>query len=205
MNIRKWVKLALLFSAAIVVGIAVPVTLSYVFDVTGPLVNTFVPPVAIHDENTVEILVDKTVLNLGDAAITPEGFTFLLQNTDTGVTHTAVSNKDGRARFLLSFSGADVGSHNFRLTEQNDGLDGVTYSTAEYLIRVDVSVVDGHTQRTLYLDGELVDAVQVGFQNIYQTEQIPDTGDHSPVLMLLSLMLVSGALLLVLKRNVKMA
>ena len=43
MNIRRWVKLALLFSAAVVLGITIPVTLSYVFDVTNPLVNTFVP------------------------------------------------------------------------------------------------------------------------------------------------------------------
>ena len=159
MNIRRWVKLALLFSAAVVLGIAIPMTLSYVFDVAEPLENTFVPLAGLHDENTVEIRVDKTVVNKGEAMITAEGFTFLLQNTATGDVLTAVSNKDGQARFLLSFSGVDAGSHTFRLTEVNDGLEGVTYSTAEYQIRVDVATVDGRTQRTLYLDGKPVNVV----------------------------------------------
>lgn len=201
MNIRRWVKLALLFSAAVVLGIAIPVTLSYVFDVADPLVNTFVPPAGIHDENMVEILVDKTVINQGEAMITPEGFTFQLENTVTGEILTATSNKDGRARFLLSFLGTDAGSHTFRLTEQNDGLEGVTYSTAEYLIRVDVAIVDGHAQRTLYLDGQLVDALQVGFTNIFDTAQIPDTGDHAQAAVFAVLLLASGALLAILLKK----
>ena len=201
MNIRRWVKLALLFSAAVVLGIAIPVTLSYVFDVTDPLVNTFVPPAGIHDENTVEILVDKTVVNKGEAMITAEGFTFLLENTTTGESLTATSSKDGQARFLLSFLGADAGSHTFRLTEVNDGLEGVTYSTAEYLVRVDVAIVDGHAQRALYLDDQLVDKVQVGFTNIFDTAQIPDTGDHTPVVIFAVLLLVSGAALALLLKK----
>ena len=177
MNIRKWVKLALLFSAAVVMGIVVPVTLSYVFDVTGPLVNTFVPPSApVYDENTVEILVNKTVVNKGEAAITPEGFTFVLQNTVTGETYTSISNKDGQARFVLTFNGAQAGSHSFYLTELNDGLEGVTYDAAEYAIRIDVDTVDGQTERTLYMDGRQVDALTVSFVNVYDTEQIPETG-----------------------------
>lgn len=201
MNIRRWVKLALLFSAAVVLGIAIPVTLSYVFDVTDPLVNTFVPPAGIHDENLVEIVVDKTVVNKGEAMITPEGFTFVLQNTATGEIHTAVSSKEGRARFLLSFTGADAGSHTFRLTESNDGLEGVTYSTAEYLIQVDVTIVDGHAQRTLYLNGKQVETVKVGFTNIFETEQIPDTGDHVPVAVFVVLLVGSGVLLALLLKK----
>lgn len=205
MNIRRWVKLALLFSAAVVLGIAIPVTLSYVFDVTGPLVNTFVPPAGIHDENAVEIMVDKTVVNKGEAMITPEGFTFMLENTVTGEILTATSNTDGQARFLLSFFGADAGSHTYRLTEVNDGLEGVTYSTAEYLIRVDVAIVDGHAQRTLYLNDQLVDKLQVGFTNIFDIEQIPDTGDHSPVVIFAVLLLASGVALMILLKKRKNA
>lgn len=201
MNIRKWVKLALLFSAVAVLGIVVPVTLSYVFDVTAPVVNTFVPPAGLHDENAVEILVDKTVRNTGDAAITPEGFTFLLENVATGETFTAVSNKDGRARIVLSFSGAQVGSHTFCLTEQNDGLEGVTYSTAEYIIRVDVALVDEKLAMTVYQDGQLVEKVAAAFENIYHHEEIPDTGDETPMAVFVVLMAVSGALLILLARK----
>lgn len=201
MNIRRWVKLALLFSAVVVLGIAIPMTLSYVFDVAEPLENTFVPLAGLHDENTVEIRVDKTVINKGEAMITAEGFTFVLENTATGDALTAVSNKDGQARFLLSFSGVDAGSHTFRLTEVNDGLEGVTYSTAEYQIRVDVATVDGHTQRTLYLDGKPVNAVQVGFTNIFETEQIPDTGDDMPVAVFAVLLVSSGVLLALLLKK----
>lgn len=205
MNIRRWVKLALLFSAAVVLGIAIPVTLSYVFDITEPIVNTFVPPAGIHDENLVEILVDKTVLNKGEAMITPEGFTFVLENTATGEIHTATSNKDGRARFLLSFLGADAGSHVYKLTESNDGLEGVTYDTKAYTIRVDVAIVDGHAQRTLYVNDQLVETVQVGFTNIFDTEQIPDTGDHLPMAVFAVLLLVSGSALAILLKKRKAA
>ena len=205
MNIRRWVKLALLFSAAVVLGIAIPVTLSYVFDVTTPLVNTFVPPTGIHDENTVEILVDKTVINTGEAMMTPEGFTFLLENTATGEVLTATSNKDGRARFLLSFLGADVGSHVYKLTESNDGLAGVTYDTKAYIVRVDVALAEGKVQRTLYVDNQMVNAVQVGFTNIFDTEQIPDTGDHAQVMIFAAMLLVSGAALMILMKKRKAA
>ena len=205
MNIRRWVKLALLFSAAVVLGITIPVTLSYVFDVTSPLVNTFVPPAGIHDENTVEILVNKTVVNVGEATITSEGFTFLLENTETGEVLTATSNKTGQARFLLNFTGADAGSHNYRLTESNDGLAGVTYSTEEYLIRVDVTMVDGQVQRTLYVNNQRVNAVKAGFINTFDSTQIPDTGDHAPVAIFAVLMLASGALLMILLKKRKAA
>lgn len=207
MNIRKWVKLALLFSAAVVMGIVVPVTLSYVFDVTSPLVNTFVPPAAPeYDENTVEILVNKTVVNKGEAAMTPEGFTFVLRNTVTGETYTAVSNKDGQARLALTFTGANPGSYTYLLTEVNDGLEGVTYSTAEYSIRVDVTAtVDGHTERVLFVDDKPVDAIVAAFQNICETEQIPDTGDHIPMAIFAVLLLGSGVLLLLLHKKRRMA
>lgn len=205
MNIRRWVKLALLFSAAVVLGIAIPVTLSYVFDETEPLVNTFVPPAGIHDENLVEILVDKKVLNKGAAMITPEGFNFVLKNTETGEIHTATSNKDGKARFLLSFLGADAGSHVYKLTESNDGLEGVTYDTKEYTIRVDVAIVDGHAQRTLYVNDRMVKTVQVSFINIFDSEQIPETGDNEQLAVFAVLLLVSGAALSILLKKRKAA
>lgn len=206
MNIRKWVKLALLFSAAVVMGIVVPVTLSYVFDVTGPLVNTFVPPSApVYDENTVEILVNKTVVNKGEAAITPEGFTFVLRNTVTGETYTSISNKDGQARFALTFTAAQPGSYTYLLTEVNDGLEGVTYSTAEYTIRVDVTDVGGHTERALFVNDQPVDAIVATFENIYETEQIPDTGDHIPMVVFAALLVGSGLLLLVLQKKRRIA
>jgi len=202
-NIRKWVKLALLFSAAAVMGIIVPVTLSYVFDRTDTLVNTFVPPAGLDDENAVEIIVNKTVVNKGDAAITPEGFTFQLRNVITGETRTAISDKDGLARFVLTFTGAQAGSHTFLLTEVNDGLEGVTYDAAEYTIRIDVTSVDGHTEHALYLDGKPVDRLAAAFQNVYETEQIPDTGDHEPILILALLLVGSGVLLALLLRKRK--
>lgn len=205
MNIRKWVKLALLFSAVAVMGIIVPVTLSYVFDIADPLYNTFVPPTGLDDENAVEITVNKTVVNKGDAAITPEGFTFVLRNVVTGETYTAISNKDGRARFVLTFTGAQAGSHTFLLTEVNDGLEGVTYSTAEYTIRVDVTSVDGHTEHALYLDGVPVDAITAAFENIYETEQIPDTGDHNPMMIFAVLLVTSGGLLMLLRKKQRFA
>lgn len=206
MNIRKWVKLALLFSAVAIMGIVVPVTLSYVFDVTAPLVNTFVPPSApVYGEDAVEITVHKTVINKGEAAITPEGFTFLLRNSVTGETLTAMSNKEGQARFVLTFTGAQPGSYTYLLSEQNDGLEGVTYSTAEYNIRVDVTGISGRTELSLFQDDKPVDAIAAAFENIYDTEQIPDTGDHVPMVVFLVLLLGSGALLVLLVKKRKTA
>ena len=46
-----------------------------------------------------------------------------------------------------------------------------------------------------------MNAVQVSFTNIFETEQIPDTGDHVPVAVFAALLVGSGALLALLLKK----
>lgn len=204
MNIRKWVKLAMLFSAAVIMAVAVPFTLSYVFGKTQPVVNTFKPPAGLNDENSVEILVEKTVVNVGEDAITPEGFIFLLENEQTGEILTAVANKDGDARFVLPFTGVDAdGEHTYVLTEQNDGQKGVEYDTAKYEIRVEITLTDGKPLAAVYLDGEQVEKAVCAFENKYEGEEVPSTGDEVPLMASVLALICSGVLLILLGKKRK--
>ena len=49
--------------------------------------------------------------------------------------------------------------------------------------------------------GKQVDAITCAYTNIFETEQIPDTGDHVPMMFFAVMMVVSGALLMMLKKR----
>lgn len=172
----------LLFAAVIAVSaMALPGTLAIVTDHTAPIVNTFCPDEIACAEGEVDVQVLKTMRNLGEKTLSPQGFQFVLTNVKTGETATATTGANGKAAFHLSFHADDAGSHLYRLTEVKGTVPGVTYSELSYTVRVDVTLTDA-LNIAVYLDGEKTSRPQARFENLYDSSAAPETGDAAPLL-----------------------
>lgn len=127
---------------------------------------------AADTDDTVRIRVKKTVENTGSESIGPEGFTFVLENTDTGEKSRVESDEDGRADFRLIFTKSDVGqTYYYRLYEKDDGRDGVTYSDKEYRLKIRVLEDEsGQVTAKLYSGESEKDSFTAEFVNQYRSE-----------------------------------
>jgi pilin isopeptide linkage protein len=169
--------------------------------------NVFVPKPA---DSAVDILVNKTVVNLGTAEIGPEDFEFLLESlTEDGNGITVKSDAEGKAKFTLTYTEDDIGkTYNYKLTEINGGRDYVSYSKAEYYISVTVSLHE--ETNTLAITVNEADATKfvAEFENVYDytpvTPDVPLTGDTSNPAIWVALMLVSGGAALTLFAHERM-
>lgn len=201
---RLWLKTALLIGLVAVVAFAVPVTLSYIFDKTDPVVNTFVPPDGLHAATAVNVNVVKTVVNSGKDEIGPGGFKFILENTETGEQMTAVSDFQGKAQFKLPFTGVDAGkSFFYRVYEFHDNREHVTYSDLVYSIRVDVAMAEDKPVAKVFLDEKETTNCLVAFENLYGQAEPPETGDAGHVALYMMLLVASAAAFLLVQHGMK--
>lgn len=167
--------------------------------------------------DSVKINIEKEVKNTGSESIGPEGFTFVLENTDTGEEASVKSDEDGLADFRLIFTEEDAGhTYHYKLYEKEQGKKGVTYSDAVYRLKIVVSESeDGSIDAELYSDGKLSTEFKASFVNTYDSGsnvitvspgsgEITDeshavegtrTGDDShPILWLVLALISAGAL-----------
>lgn len=172
--------------------------------------NVYTPkPVIIPDDIVVPVTVTKTVKNTGKETMSPEGFSFLLENTDTGEKITRKTDANGNTVFSLGFSAADVDkTYSYKLTEVNDGKANVTYSAAVYNFRISLKLGDDHQlAATITVDGKPVESLAAAFENIYGPgagADSPDTGDHSNLQLYIAMSAASAAaiaLLLVFRKK----
>ena len=130
--------------------------------------NTYTPK---PDDINVEFKVHKTVINQGTEVIGPEDFEFRLEDILSGGRdyQTVKSDANGEAVFNLTFSEDDIGKiFCYKLTEVNDGKENVQYSTAEYLITVEISLdANNNLVATLTQNDTVVGAVVAEFENVY--------------------------------------
>ena len=156
--------------------------------------NVFVPK---PQDITVEIDIHKTIVNKGTDSITPEGFEFLLKPVADGVDGiTEKSDAEGNAKFTLTFTEDDIGKvFHYTLTEVNSGAEGVTYSTAEYAITVEIALnKETNTLAATLTQNEAETAELVAdFENIYEMDipSNPQTGDTAHMALWLALLLIS--------------
>ena len=160
--------------------------------------NVFVPGPA---DITVDIDIIKMVVNMGTDKIGPEDFEFLLKNlADSAPGITAKSDKDGKAKFTLTFTEDDIGkTYSYKLTEVDGGRANVTYSSAEYAITISITL-DEETNTliaTLTQNEAAVTEPIAEFENIYNANipESPHTGDNSNLAMWVALMFISGGAL----------
>ncbi len=169
--------------------------------ITGPIQfnNTFTPR---PDDIPVTLDIIKTVVNKGLATITPEGFQFLLEleGLEEGITVT--SDENGKASFTLTFTEDDIdNTYTFRLTELNGGEKNVTYSTAEYIIVISISLGQNNKLvASITQDTVPVEAVVVEFINEYDYTPPagPPTGDNSNLYLPYALLTLSAGAILTL-------
>ena len=165
--------------------------------------NTYNPPEIPTPENiTLDVLVDKTVRCSGDSKIGPEGFLFLLENLDNDALNQVLkTDAEGNALHQLTFTAEDLGkTFHYRLTEVNDNKEGVTYSTAEYLIDITISLDEQNNllKADITINGEASGNIVATFVNEYEKPDVSaPTGDTAEPILLIGLMILSAAGILI--------
>ena len=165
---------------------------------------------------TVPVTVNKTVKKLGLSTISPEGFAFVLENTETYVKLTQKTDAEGKTVFALPFTVMDVGKTcTYTLSETDEGMAGVTYDKTVHTVTVTISedTVNNKLIAAITMDGQTVEAAVAEFENTYRavgggsadddsgsTEIDPDkddvesseTGDHNRLNFWFMMMILSG-------------
>ncbi len=160
------------------------------FTVDVLLSNIYVAPV------DVTVTVDKTVTSIGEKAIGPEGFEFILENTENKEQSKVVTDKNGHAALALRYGLADAGkTFTYTLSESRGDVFGVSYDDAVYTIAVSVAREGNAMTADVAVNGTAVKVCEVAFENIYDSTQTatPPTGDTVNLLFWLAMMIVSGA------------
>lgn len=173
--------------------------------------NVYTPKPA---DITVDIRVDKTVVNKGTEKIGPEDFQFLLkeQNAQSGIT--VKTDKDGKAVFTLSFTEDDIGKiYRYQLTEVNDARANVTYSTACYEITIAISLDENNRLvAQVTQDSKEVQQVVTAFENVYDftpkkdqpVDDVPKTRDDLALSLYLTMMgIACGAAIMLIRYDNK--
>ncbi len=139
-------------------------------------------------EAYVELVVKKEIVdNTGDG-YKLDGFIFLLTNTTTGETYTAVSNEAGYATFGIVFKPQEVGmEYIYKLVEVDTEISGMKYDETVHEFKINVGFIPTINKVSTYLtkDGELVRSNLIAtFTNTYDgIENItpPDVPEIDPV------------------------
>lgn len=199
-----FIKLALLFCAAISIVSALPASLAYMTASSNTVHNAFrvvyLPPQDI----SVPVRIHKTMLDLSEEEIGPEGFEFYLVDKDTGETAAATSGDDGWAVIDLTFTAEDVGkTYNYLLYERNTGREHVIYDDTVYHISITLTLSESHEMTAqLMVDNQPVTEIAAEYENQYDVSgPLPDTGDHARLLLWTAMLILSGAGLVVLRKN----
>lgn len=138
-------------------------------------------------DTALELLINKTVENLGEASVDEAGFTFLLENLTTGEKITLTTDTWGEASASLTFTAADIGkTFSYRLSEIDQGAEDITYDTTVYTFTVSVGETE---ENTLSLDVS-ADHLTFAFHNVADRAPVKP-GDSLNVLWPIT-MLLSG-------------
>lgn len=161
------------------------------------------------DDVSVPVVVKKIVNNVGSETIGPEGFSFVLTNTETGEKSVVKSDEDGLAGFTLTFTKDDAGkTYHYHLEEETGTMKGITYSDAAYDFEAVISLdASGKPFATITSGGETVEQLTAEFVNIYNSgngepsvdsqsgsQSGLNTGDDSQVLLYVMLLMTGIAL-----------
>lgn len=187
----------LCFSLTVLLVSSVGITFGFVVTKTNSIVNTFVPIDSEIENIGLSITVNKAVNNLSEDTIGPDGFEFVLENTENGEKTLATTNKEGVAVIVLEYTSDDIGKDfSYKLFETEAGMPGVLYDKSVYDIAVSVYLNSENKLDTqVIMNGEAVDTPVARFVNVYHNGDyvIPPTKDNSKIKILLALVVLSSA------------
>ena len=205
MNFKKnWLKMALLFAMAAVIGFAIPTTIAYIVEQSNSVINLFDAPYFPAEEGGVNIQIQKIVTSMADKTISPAGFQFLLQNADNPEeNYTMTIDDSGNASLRLIFADEELGKKfTYHLKEINNGDKNVIFSDVVYEICITPQAnAENQVQPLVTVNGQQVDNVLLQFENIYSPVEPPDTGDHLPMILFALLLAISAAALALLLKK----
>lgn len=159
------------------------------------LSNVYVKP------TDVKVDIQKTVKNVGNKTIGPEGFAFVLENTQTQERISAVTDANGQASINLHYGLADAGkTFTYTLAETKGETKGVSYDERVYRIEVRVARGGDAMTATVLVDDVAVEACALAFENTYDgdTAVTPPTGDNPNLPFWIVMMILSGTASIVL-------
>ncbi len=146
--------------------------------------NTYTP-----DDQIVTIEIQKVLDNKTNKKVSLEGFQFEIACGKD--VHTTKSNAEGKAGFEVTFSAAHIGqSYEFKVSEKNTGIKGMTYDKTVYTIKVQVQQNEDGTIKTVIND-QVADKAAVKFTNVYEELVTPPLGDDFKIILPIALMLLS--------------
>ena len=152
-------------------------------------VNTYEPA-----EVPFTLEIQKTVKINSGSGVSPEGFKFQVWY-EGQVIQELTSDAEGKAVLDMLAGAEDIGQTvEFKVTEVDTGVRGVTYSTVEHIVTIAIGQNDDGTIRLdLTLNGEAVDALALEFVNTYDKSVTPNTGDDFSIGLFVGLMAASAA------------
>ncbi len=156
--------------------------------------NTFKP--SVPEDKSVHISVTKRVNNKGSYKRTPEGFEFVLVNTETAEEQTLKTdaNGDGKLKVILSEENIDK-TLIFKLYEKNNEEKGVTYDSKVYTVEIKPYLnEDYEISADFFVDGNKTNEINAEFTNICNIDNpvVPDTGMDKSVYFWMVLAFLSG-------------
>ncbi len=152
-------------------------------------------------EIQVVIDINKVVENKTETEIGADGFEFILSQDGVAIDET-ISDKDGKASFVLNFTDKDINKgFVYAVYEVNGGMPGMVYSEAIYEYVITIVEENGELKANVTKNGAS-DDLTAEFVNIF--EGIPETGDNTNNLVwVVMLAICSGAVISMFKRNKK--
>ena len=154
--------------------------------------NTYTAP----EDVETNIYIQKKVVNKTENGIGLKDFTFVLEYGDS--TYTDVSDAEGKAGFQITLGAKDIGqTYEFKVYEKRGNTAGVTYDNTVYTLKIKVEQNPDGSIKTIINEVD-TNAVDLEFTNTYEKPETPVTGDDFPVIMLGSLLVISGAAIVVL-------
>lgn len=154
--------------------------------------NTYTDP----EDVLANIYIQKKVVNKTESGIGLNDFTFVLEHGSA--TYTDVSDAEGKAGFQITLAAKDIGqTYEFKVYEKRGNTPGVTYDNTAYTVVIKVEQNPDGSIKTIIND-QVTNGVALEFTNTYEKPETPVTGDDFPLIALGSLLLISGAALVVL-------
>ncbi len=165
--------------------------------ISGDYVASFENKLIVSNKAEMDFTIVKKIESTYGFNLSPEGFVFILKDVSTGIEIGRITtDENGRVSIDCSADIDNVGETvSITIEELNDGRENVVYSTEKYTLTVS-AVLDENNQVALIYSiknsaGEDVGGTELEFTNVYNYNEVPDTGDSTLLSVAIATMLLA--------------